>query len=641
MTCTPGESNEKAELFPTVCLESPEFSAESGFYEDVFALRLTAPQGYQIYYTLDGSNPTKDSVLYREPIEIADASGQENRYAARTDLSPTRDYTPDFKVDKATVVRAVCYDERRDLISEIETKVYFVGFEGKKEYQDFSIVSLAADPAALFDAETGIYGNGAELERYKALGGLSDGKLLEGFEDDDGKQHHLYMASNAFHSGKEWEREAAMAFFDETHTFQFAQDVGIRIAGESTRGTPQKSFKIYGRDIYDETVMFPYTFFEGTEYSSIKLRNGGSLNSGIKITDAFLEGLAENREVAIQRAKPCILFLNGEYWGIYFIRERYKEEYLANYYGVEQDNAWIVDGGVARTGGEEAYEAFQNLMDTVRECDLSYDDTYAMISERIEIQSLIDYCCLNLYIDNRDISFTHNTAQWRAIQPDGSRYGDGKWRMMVFDVDDSLHADSNDWETSSQWLQTHPLLCDPVVQSFFKNSQFCEQFCKTLMDIGNTVYRYETVQGRLAEWERTYKEQIVKNHRRFFDAAYSAEDFEKEVENIESFFRQRFSFMMESMAYQFGLQGTLEKVTIGINDPKGGKVQINTALLDAEKSWSGQYYTDYPITVQAIAAKGYHFAGWKGDASGKSVHMEMKIPEGGLTLEAVFEKDGQ
>ena len=309
MDATPGYANVGAKEYPLVKLSQPTFSVESGFYKEAFELELKASAGEQIYYTLDGSDPTKDSLLYEGPIYIEDATKHENVYAMRTDLSPTSDYVPDYLIDKATVVKAFVYDPGENVCSKMVTKTYFVGFDEKEEYRDMAIMSLTIDPDKLFDPATGIYTNGITLEQYKENGGLQDGELLGGFTDEDGNQWNLYEASNAFYTGKEWEREGTITYFDENHDAQFTQNVGLRIAGASTRGTPQKSFKLYGRSVYDTQVEFPYEFFDNTTYSSIKLRNGGSNNAAMKMLDAFVESLVEdidwNQNVALWRtAEP-------------------------------------------------------------------------------------------------------------------------------------------------------------------------------------------------------------------------------------------------------------------------------------------------------------------------------------------------
>lgn len=634
MTATSGSSNEGAEILPAVELDIPVFNKESGFYKEPFELSITAAADEEIYYTLDGSDPSPGAMRYEGSLEIEDASEQENVYAARTDLSPTRSYVPSFKVDKATIVRAVSYNREKDLISEIVTRVYFVGYDQQKEYENLPVISLVTDADNLFDPERGIYTNGQAFEEYKAEGGLLNGELLDSFVDGEGEQRFLYMASNAFNDGKEWEREASFTYFDENHQYCFTQNVGIRVAGQSTRATPKKSFSIYGRSIYDENTIFPYEFFPGTTYSSIKLRNGGNNNDTAMITDAFLEELALPRNVSVQRSRPCILFLNGEYWGIYNIRERYKEEYLRNHFGVSEGNVWIVDSGAARVGGVSAQEAYENMVSMVTECDLSFDDVYEMICGYIDIQSLIDYCCINLYVNNTDVYLDANTAVWRTVETEDTRYGDGKWRWMLFDLDVTLQRSSDD---TTAWMEEYSLLREPMVESLMKNAQFRRQFCLTFMDIANTAYAYDTVHGKLMEWKEVYEIQTVKSHQRFFDEDFTQDEFDGYMWEIDEFFRERFPFAMESLAAKFGLTGSLETLTVLNKTLEGGTVMVNTAQLDAGE-WKGQYFTDYPLSLTAVAKDGYRFVGWQGDVAGEQEWMEISVPAGGLTVEAVFEK---
>ena len=543
---TLGTTNVGAEILPAVELKQPQFSVESGFYEEEFKLKLSAELGEDIYYTLDGSEPTTESMKYRGKITIDDCSNQDNRYASRKDLSPTRDFVPDFKVDKATVVRAISYNAAANKVSDVATKVYFVGYENREEYKEFPIVSLVADTEDLFGYEKGIYGNGITLDRYKEAGGMKDGQLLGGFQDESGRIYNLYEATNAFNEGKEWEREANFAYFNNEHEYEFSQEVGIRIAGASTRGTPQKSFSVYGRDIYDKQTEFPVEYFDNIKSSTIKLRNGGNHNDRVKIKDAFVESLVMDRDVSIQRSTPTILFLNGEYWGIYNIRERYNEEYINTHYGVSEDNVWIIDGGRAKAGGSEASDAYDYFVTMATECDLSYDDVYAMVSELIDVQSFIDYCCINMYMDNQDLSFGQNMALWRSAYNDGSEYGDTKWRWMVFDMDEAIQQYDNTTDPGD-WMRNFCLMQEPVLMSFMRNEGFREQFFATLLEIGRNNFEYEKVSFQLKEWQEVYEEQLLLNHERFFDEGYDEEAIEEDFAFMDDFFERRYEFIEKAV----------------------------------------------------------------------------------------------
>ncbi len=639
MSPTSGRSNEEGRPIPAVTLEKPVFEYTGGFYEEAFLLHLYAPAGETIYYTLDGSEPGTDSLIYERPLWIADNSGQENKYASRTDLAPSRDDTPDFPVDKAVVVRAACYDSCAGQMSEIVTETYFVGYGGKAEYQDMAVVSLVADPEDLFDKKTGIYGNGEKYELYLKEGGMKDGVVLDEFTDENGEIHYRYMASNAFETGRKWERKAVFSCFDESHSPVFTQNIGMRISGNSTRSALQKSFNLFARDIYDEIKIFPYAFFERDAiYATIKLRNGGGNTEHIKFLDAFLEKAAEARDVSIQASRPCAVFLNGEYWGIYNIRERYQEEYLSIKYALEPENVMLIKAGNAITSPEETMEAYQYMLAVVTECDLTYDDTYALADELLDIQSLIDYCCINLYLDNRDVAFGYNTALWRTTQKE-TPYSDGKWRFMLYDMDECIFPDSNTWEGRENWMAGHPLMTEPAVLSLLDNESFRRQFSITFMDIANTTFSYERMHDMLAEWSSLYEMQTIKDHQRFYDSLYDAAAYEREIAEIDAFFRNRFSYAMESLAKTFQLQGELTRIRVSVNDPAGGVVRVNTADLEPCGAWEGYYYSDFPVTVSVRANEGYRFAGWRGDVSGAEDTIVVSLKAGEVSLQAVFEKE--
>lgn len=639
MTATPGRANQEGERLPAVTLDSPVFARKSGFYDDAFDLYLYSPSGEKIYYTLDGSEPDADSPVYKEPIPIADPTPEENHYICRDDLAPNQDYRPGFPVDKAVVVRAACYNEHSGQISETVTETYFIGYDNRPEYDDLAVVSLTADPADLFDNRTGIYGNGIRFTEYLADGGLQDGQILDSYTDAAGKTRYRYMASNAFCRGREWERKASVSYFDENHVHLFTQNTGIRISGNSTRSARQKSFNLFARDIYDEAPYIPVALFDNDIlYPSVKLRNGGGNMDGVKFLDAFLEEAAAGRSVSVQGHRPCALFLNGEYWGIYNLRERYDEAYLAAHFGLLPEDIMLVKAGNAVTRPEETMTAYQYMLDVVEQCDLSYDDTYALADELVDIQSLIDYCCINLYLDNRDVAFGYNTALWRTTQ-EGTPCSDGRWRFMLYDLDECIHPDSNIPENRESWMAEHPLLNEPAVKSLLDNEDFRHRFCLSFMDIANTVFSYERIHPMLEEWSRRYEAQIVKDHRCFYDAGYTAADYAWDVAQADDFFADRLPFAMESLARTFGLSGTLTRISIGTDTPEGGTIVVNTAALENCSAWEGYYYSDFPVSVTARAKEGYRFAGWIMDGVEKNTEesLQISLEEGEVALRAEFE----
>ncbi len=543
---TAGSTNNTAEEILEKKLNEPSFSRESGFYADSFALEMTAGEDEIIYYTLDGSEPTIDSIQYKEPILITDASNNDNIFSARDDLMAVMEYIPEFKVDKATVVRAAAYDPEREKISESITKTYFVGFDTKEEYNGYGVLSMVTDPDNLFDGKTGIYGNGDALEEYKEKAGIKDGEVPGEYVDEDGNTHYMYMSTNAYNAGKEWEREAEIMYFDEEHELKLSQGVGIRISGESTRNASQKSFNIYARDIYDKENILTYDFFDQMEYSSIKLRNGGSDHQGSKIYDAFLQSLAKGRSVSVQESRPCVVFLNGEYWGIYNIRERYKEEYFLNHYGVSANNIWMIDSGHTSIGSWDAWNDYDSMLKFISENDMADEENYAKACEMIDMQSFIDWYCMQLYINNNDVGFDKNIALWRSIRKDSGEYEDGRWRFMLYDLDGALgNPKDNTFQDSEWWKKDFNLMDEGMVKSLMKNSSFRKQFRETFIEISETVFSYDTIHEKLVCWKEQYEMQTVKSHQRFISSEIMAEDYDNYIEQIDNFFKQRKQYILQ------------------------------------------------------------------------------------------------
>lgn len=536
-TPSQGASNNEALQVWKVEGEKPTLSVEGGFYEEAFELIISAEAGKTIYYTLDGSVPTPESLKYEKPILISDITKKANVHAARNDLAVQMEYIPDFPVDKATVVRAISYDSDRHVVSEIATETYFVNYEEKTDYEGYAVISLITDPDNLFDDEYGIYGNGKKVAHMLANG-----------------EEPTYLDSNAMNAGKEWEREAVIQYFDEKHTLQMSQGVGIRISGQSTRSAAQKSFNVYARDIYDEKAVFEYDFFENMSYSTIKIRNGGTAHAESKIMDGFLQYLAAGRKVSTQTSRPCVVFLNGEYWGLYNIRERYKEEYFKNHYGINEGNIWMLDAGAMSIGSYDAWNAFDEVTKFISENDMTVSENYEKACELLDIESLIDFYCINLYIDNTDMAFDKNMGVWRSIQIGDHEFEDGKWRFMLYDLDGAMDApDNNTFANSEWWKEDFDLMDEPIIKSLMQNETFKQQFYDTFLEIAETTFSYERVHEELMKWKEIYSAQAVKSHQRFLSADITEEDYDGYIARIDDFFKRRPDYIIGYLEEELGL----------------------------------------------------------------------------------------
>ena len=598
------------------------FSRESGFYGEPFELEIYAPPGTEIFYTLDGSEPDENAIRYIEPIRIEDATYNDNVYSMRTDMS-TYSYTlPDFSIDKCTVVNAV-YRDIDGNFSEIKSGNYFVGYESRKGYDGLNIISIVTDPDNLFDYDTGIYVLGRTYDEYQN----KEENLIE-----------WISSSNFFQRGAEWERTAYIYLFDTEKTLFFNQECGIRIHGGSSRLSVQKSINLYARKQYGDHERFYIDLF-GTDYmaDTVTLFAGGG-DYVSKLRDMLVANLVSGRNFATMNYIPYALFLNGEYWGIYWMTEKYDDVYLGYYYNTEKDNIIMIKISSLTEGEETDYELYTEMIDYMSNTDLSVDSNYRYACELIDVQSFIDYYATEIYIATSDWGNGNNEALWRSRNATDKVYADGRWRWILFDVNSSLSADKISTDNISATMEKSPMF-----KNLCQNDDFKRQFTITFMDIANTSFATEKVDAAISDYIDLMTEPMGVHRKRFFGES-DEQLFLDSVADVQIFLDNRKPYIVQYLKDDFGLSGIPAPVEIEINDPAAGSIVLNTIKpsFDSDGKWCGEYFTDYPITITASANDGYRFVRWDNDAISESkstdASIELSVPEAGVKIKAVFEK---
>ena len=67
---------------------------------------------------------------------------------------------------------------------------------------------------------------------------------------------------------------------------------------------------------------------------------------------------------------------------------------------------------------------------------------------------------------------------------------------------------------------------------------------------------------------------------------------------------------MNEMVEIFDLQGSTNTISLHMNDPEAGYVQVNSIEVHDE-IWSGDYFSDVPISIKAVPKFGYQFSHWE------------------------------
>ena len=330
-------------------------------------------------------------------------------------------YTEPLVLDQTTIIRAISVVDGK-VDSDCASFSYFIN-----EGHSLPVVSLVCEPADMFSAgQGGIYANPAVDK----------------------------------------EVDASVAFFGEEG--EFASDCAVTLHGASSRKMWQKkSFKLIFRSRYGGDLNYDvFQTGEITSFHSILLRGGGISSMhivrdelGSEVADAVCDSA-----LALD-TRYCVLYINGEYFGVYALREAYSEKYVADHTGSHEENVTIARAPV-KFG--ELYELFEYIIHH----DMTDPECYAYASDRLDMASLANWMALEAYFNNFDIA-----GNIRYIKGD---VPDSKWRLALFDLDISMTSVYAGWEQVF-----HPgYQIGQVTNSLRKSPQFRQ----TVLECASTLY---------------------------------------------------------------------------------------------------------------------------------------------------------
>ena len=394
--------------------ETVLFSHHGGFYAESFYLSMGCSNfNHHIRYTINGNSPTANSTCYAAPLRL-----DENLYSTSDIFTlPIAPYAEPFvpeAVGHAIVIRAAVFDENGQRVSEVHTQTYLIR-SLDCDHHSLPVVSVCCDSLSLFDYDTGI--------------------LVPGVNYDPDNPEY---SGNYYQHGREWERLANVEFY-ELNNSGINQQCGLRTHGNRARKAAAKGLKIYAREEYGKKH-FKHRFFDTTPIQSFKhlvLKPFSTLWPCVGVQDYVANRMALQMGLEAPNSRPVVLYLNGEYWGIYFLQEKMDDRYLEDHFGIAPEQCNIVSGGgidgytkewkVEVESGDGT--GFGQMMDWLEEADLSDVDNYAYISNLVDVDNFIDYQILETFIANTDWP-ANNSRFWQA---DGS-----KWRVAFFDGDATL-----------------------------------------------------------------------------------------------------------------------------------------------------------------------------------------------------------
>jgi Leucine-rich repeat (LRR) protein len=670
---TPGKTNEQGREYVPV-----RFSHEGGFYKAPFELALTCPgESADIYYTFNGSVPDPENnsdhtYCYSRPIPIDEEGPLPERIADIPTTIPKAEYwnwkPPEGEFFTGTVVRAVAYENGPR--SRVYSESFFVDQHIREQFP-LAMMSIIADPDDLFSYDTGIYIPGRTYE-----------------ENIDYEGRWMQHPANYY---QRKEVPAYIEFYEPDGFRGFALDGGVRIHGSWSRSHPLKSLRLYARKDYDRRNYFPYPVFPGavrrnshdsiTRYKRLLLRSGQSLFRALLQDAVSHEHVRPYVEVDLVRSRPVIHFINGEYWGVKNLRERFDRFYLEANYGIDAENAAILEGPLGfethmQYGQPKDRQDFQDLQDFIFNGDMSDAEQYRSVTNRMDIDSFIDYHIVRIYSGDTDGADKH-VAMWRVRDgdPDAEVSGvDGRWRFHTWDLDNALLVPESDSMTfyandrtpaeqrriseemleeeadSSEIMNVYNPRYTRLFVDLLQNREFRHRFINRFADLLNSLYRGE-VYAETIEEAASIIEPEIRRHIRRWSYPNSYQYWRSKVEQHVEFVHRRPEIQREHIVRYFEERYSEPEgiVSVTVELPNtGGTVRINSITLnsglpgaEADPVWKGSYFSEIPVELEAVPDEGFRFAGWEGDvAAEKRAKETIKIPlTDDVRVKAVFTEE--
>lgn len=669
---TPGTSNAGTEGY-TAVLQPPVFSKAGGFYKDKFTLELTTSEDAIIYYTLDGSEPTEDSLVYDGFIEVEEQIISSNNSAqiitegtipeipisfiqtASDELYEEwgykryRWYPPAGDFKRAVVVRAKAFKEGT-LPSQIATQTYFIDDNIDQRF-DLPVISITTNKENLFDYEKGIYTLGEAFDNWRAKN--PDEKVLGN------------VPANYNQEGVEWEKPVHIEFYEADGTLGFSQEAGLRIHGGFTRAWAQKTLRLYAKRTYDQESYFNYEVFPGLKKSSnngtlqqfkrLILRNSGNDWTYTLFRDGLIHELVKDFQIDTQAYRPAVVYINGEYWGIHNIRERYDSYYFETNYDIDANDLAMIDIRELKKLEKEQnedVEHYLHMLNFIEEQDISLEENYEYVKALMDIENFIDYQIAGIYVANTDW-LQNNLQFWRvktdAYEPDAPYGQDGRWRWMLFDADYGFDLENQgmythntlDWATTDKGSDRNAPEYTFLLRSLLENEEFRNQFINRFADVMNTNFSSENVNTKINEMQSALENEMQYNIQRWvnFDSINKWHD---NIQIMRNFAEKRPGHMKQQIMEHFGIAKTVT-FNIELANMEEGTVKINTITIDKntpglerDNHWKGSYFTGIPIEVTALPKEGYRFAGWEGrEDETPTLYI---IPWEDFLLKPIFEK---
>lgn len=541
---TPGASN--TGTIATAYCPTVSFSLNRGFYSSAQTVSLTCP-GYNIRYTLNGSEPTLSSALYVSAITI----------------------------NTTMVVKAKSFPLSGSFIPcQTVTRSYFIG-ETQLGYAP--VVSISMEQA---DFNT-VWSTTNYLSNYYP----------------EKKGHYEY--------------------FRNVTQFDYETDFNLKLHGTTSTNLAQKGMRLSCEGEYNNPSIKD-TLFK-TDKPTVKKFGGVNLRhdqGGGGMWDPYATQIANRTNLDYLAYRPCIVFVNGQYYGEYQLREIGDEDFIENNHPamvnndsldlLRQNYNWTnsTNSLVALAGSDTAFFNHLNHINTL--LTPTTQTFYNYFTQKFDDKNWFDYFITEIYVGNTDwlggMSSINNVKLWR------SHRASAKWRYIVYDCDYSIGIQTPSTDVIQYLLAPSALnYHGKIFQCVMMNPTLKNYFINRFADLLNTTYQ-PTLVTQIANNMRDSLDPLIQRHLlRWGSTTYSqwqgywttywGGSAAARLPQVRNHIQSNFSLAAQ-------VTTTFEVYPAG-----AGTVMLNT-IQPPTYPWTGVYYNGAPITIKSKPAIGYVFDHW-------------------------------
>ena len=324
------------------------------------------------------------------------------------------------------------------------------------------------------------------------------------------------------HIEEDYEQPGMVTLIEEGEE-KFSVPFGLRLHGNDSRKMDKQNFQLRFRSEYGAGKL-KYPLFpdrEIDEFNSLLLKGGSEDWNVAMLRDEFCTELVNGTtKLYTQAIKPVVLYLGGQYWGVYYLRERVNDDYVADHLGVSTESVDLLYSTFAavQKGSDRDFNALKKYVESH---DMSQAEHYEYLASQIDVDSLMDWYICRSFVGDMDLA---NIRRFRSTE------ADGKWHWVYFDLDWAMYH----FDAPSLTKQLNNRNGDPVLmKALLKSPQGRDRFLKRCSELYKTVLSAEHANKVLDGLVNQIKSEIPKDRARW---GCSEERWNKEIQKIRNFF---------------------------------------------------------------------------------------------------------